>query len=398
MKGTRLLLVALDNWYGSARLPRSLRDAGFEVGLLAPSDVYAARSRDVDRRFPLLAHDSVRVQQQPAWQAIDAFAPDFIVPGDEKSVRLLNVMARSSTGSPHGRSVLRRSLPTMSSIHSRADMMALAARLGFTCPDYAVIRSLEEAARFADRNGWPVYLKRDNTAGGNGVRESRDRAGLAADFAALTNTDRSLWSAGGSLRRGRHWLRTKGLGGDPGMSVQAAVPGRPAFHTAVALDGRWLAGISAEVEEFHPRPTGPSTRVRLQRDAVMDELARKLIAALGYNGFCGLDFIRRPDGSLTFLEFNARPTPVSHLGRLVGGDLGVALHAALQGEPVPPVLPMPAIKVALFPQDWLRDPYSRARADHYLDIPTDDFVLVTALGAGLPRDWNAALTPPLSSG
>jgi acetyl/propionyl-CoA carboxylase alpha subunit len=53
----------------------------------------------------------------------------------------------------------------------------------------------------------------------------------------------------------------------------------------------------------------PAPPVRLQRDPVMEKQAAALIARLGYNGSCGLDFIRRPDNSLVFLEFNARPTP-----------------------------------------------------------------------------------------
>lgn len=405
MAGLRLLIVALDNWYGSARLPRSLKRAGFEVGLLGPPGIFAAHSQDVDQRFPLTVDGATRAFEQPAWQAIAAFAPDFIVPGDEKSVRLLNLMAtsRSAPTTPGIKRALLRSLASKPGLRGRGDMMAIAADAGLACPDHAVVRSCDEALRFTERVGWPVYLKRDNTAGGNGVRRCADRATLAVQFAQLTNTDMSLWSAEGTLRRGRQWLRGLGLGGDPGITIQTAVPGEPAFHTAVALDGKWLAGLSADVEEFYPRPTGPSTRVRLHGDPAMDDLARRMIAALGYNGFCGLDFIRRPDGGLTFLEFNARPTPVAHLGGLAGIDLGAALRAALAGEPIAAPIATPPQRVALFPQDWLRDPRSVDRTPYYLDIPTDDPALLAALGALLPKGWDvrgerSRLTPPLSSG
>ncbi|MGD9882514.1 MAG: hypothetical protein AB7F22_20890 [Reyranella sp.] len=405
MARLRLLIVALDNWYGSARLPCCLGRAGFEVGLLAPPGIFAAQSRGVDRLFPLAPEGTPHALERPGWLAIEAFAPDFIVPGDEKSVRLLAFMAtsRSAPTSPGVRSMLLRSLPSRPSLLGRDAMTAIAADAGLTCPEHAAVRSLDEALRVAERMGWPVYLKRDNTAGGNGVRQCGDRAALAVQFAQLTRTDMSPWSAEGTLRRGRQWLRSLGIGGDPGITIQAAIPGAPAFHTAVALDGKWLAGISADVEEFHPRPTGPSTRVRLHGDPAMDDLARRLIAALGYNGFCGLDFIRRPDGGLTFLEFNARPTPVAHLGKLVGTDLGVALHAALSGEPVAAPLPALPQRVALFPQDWLRDPHSAGRAGCHLDIPTDDPALLEALGALLPKGWDdpglrSRLTPLPSCG
>ena len=95
MAKPRLLIVSLDNWYGAARLPRSLASAGFEVGLLSPPGIFAAQSKHIDRRFSLAAEGAPRVFEQPAWQAIAEFAPDFIVPGDEKSVRLLTLMATS---------------------------------------------------------------------------------------------------------------------------------------------------------------------------------------------------------------------------------------------------------------------------------------------------------------
>ena len=405
MTKLRLLIVALDNWYGSARLPRNLRRAGFEVGLLAPPSSFVAQSCDVDQRFPLEADGEPRTLERPAWQAIEAFAPDFIVPGDEKSVRVLNFMAtsRSAPTSPGAKSALLRSLSSRPSLLGRAEMTMLAVDSGLVCPASAAVRSLDEALSKAEQLGWPVYLKRDNTAGGNGVRWCSDRMSLAANFAQLTNTDMSLWSAEGTLRRGRQWLRSIGLAGDPGITIQAAVPGEPAFHTAVALDGKWLAGLSADVEEFYPRPTGPSTRVRLHGDPEMEDLARRLIASLGYSGFCGLDFIRRRDGGLTFLEFNARPTPVAHLGGLSGGDLGADLHATLTGRPNAATQPMATERVALFPQDWLRDPHGADRACCYQDIPTDDPALLAALSTLLPKGWNdpgegSRLTPPPSSG
>lgn len=172
MTRLRLLIVALDNWYGSARLPRNLKRAGFEIGLLAPPGILAAQSCDVDQRFPLAADGAPRTLERPAWQAIEAFAPDFIVPGDEKSTRVLNLMAtsRSAPNSPGIRRALLRSLPSKPGLLSRADMMAIATDAGLACPDHAVARSLDDAMEFAERSGWPVYLKRDNTAGGNGVR------------------------------------------------------------------------------------------------------------------------------------------------------------------------------------------------------------------------------------
>jgi hypothetical protein len=404
MTRPRLLLIALENWYGVARLPSALKDAGFEVGLLSEPDCLAARSRYVDRHFPVCIDGLRRGWLQPVRDAVDAFAPDFVVPADERAACFAQFLAsaRRARMPPSVRAAMRRSLgaPAMFGHYgSRARMLALATEVGLACPDHAPVRGLTDALAFADRHGWPVFLKRDHTYSGQGVRLCADAADMADAYAALARADHSTWSLRGAWRQGCRLVRAALLGRDPlavphgnaGMSVEGGVPGQPAFHTAVALNGRWLAGVSAEVEAFHPMPTGPSTRVRLHHDAAMETAARRLVGALGYSGFCGLDFIRRADGTLVFLEFNQRPTPVTHLGTLITTDLCAALFEALAGRPVPRPIPTRQARVALFPQDWLRDPDAPDRGDLHADIPRNDKPLLAALNTrlGLPPNWGA---------
>src|SRR5262249_11527715 len=109
----------------------------------------------------------------------------------------------------------------------------------------------------------------------------------------------------------------------------------------------------------------------------------------GFTGFCGLDFIRRPDGTLVFLEFSARMMPVIHLGKLIGADLCGTLFAELNGGSVRPTALQGQARVALFPQDWRPDPLC-ARRDVHCDIPRDDPSLVAGLSADLPTDWDRA--------
>ena len=57
---------------------------------------------------------------------------------------------------------------------------------------------------------------------------------------------------------------------------------------------------------------------------------------------------------------------------LISADLGAALSAALRGQPVPPANHASEVRVALFPQDWIRDPQACDRDKFYLDVPQDD--------------------------
>jgi hypothetical protein len=276
-------------------------------------------------------------------------------------------------------------------------MRTLASRLGIPCPAYERIDASREAIAFAGRHGWPVFLKRDHTYGGQGVARCADAAAVRAAYRSFSRGHR-LWSPHGLWRRARRWTaslmrRVNPLAqpiGTQGIAVEAAVPGQPAFYTGVALEGRVLAGIAAQVEVFHPQPAGPSTRIRLRHDGEMEAMAGRLVEALGHSGFFGLDFIRHPDDGLAFLEFNGRPTTAVHLGGLMSADLGAALFAALVGKAAPPPQRAGEARVALFPQDWIRAPRASDRTGLHLDIPRDDPALLAALIRRLPGEVDRA--------
>ena len=398
MSPPRVLLVALDNWYGTARLPSCLQAAGFTVGLLSEPQVYVARSRHVDFHLPI----SVKAIRHGQWQApaaaIALFAPDFILPADENAVCFLQFLA--GVESSPLQAVLQRSLGDRRSFAARGDrnqLLEIADRAGIACAVHAAATDATAAKAFGDRHGWPLYLKRDGTFAGQGVRKCPDAMALQMAYRELAAETLTIWTPRGALRQGRALLRAAVFGTDPlsdltgasALSVEAEVIGRPAFHTAVAVDGHCLAGISAEVELFHPEPTGPSTRVRLHHDADMTRAAKVLARILGLSGFFGLDFIRQPDGSLVLLEFNQRPTSVAHLGRLVGTDLCAALFAGLRGLAMPETPAAAETLVALYPQDWLRDPLAVDRAPFLADIPWHEPELLAALNARLELNIDA---------
>ena len=94
-----------------------------------------------------------------------------------------------------------------------------------------------------------------------------------------------------------------------------------------------------------------------------------------------------------FLEFNPRATQIVHLGALFGVDLCGALSCVLNGVPVPKPKHLSALSVALFPQDWRRDPSGRDRPADVLDIPMRDPKLFRALSSFLPQ---GAVVPDLN--
>ena len=398
------------DWFGPARLPRALKVAGFEVGMLAEPGGLLAQSRHIDYRYSL---DVTRTRLGvigPILRAITDFNPRLVVPCDEAAAHLLQNLALAWDGArapggqfrvvlpPIVREIILRSLGearTFNVRSSRPLARRMAASLGIPAPPSAPVAYLQVAEGFARDHGWPVVLTREGRTGGDRVRICANSEELRAGYAALTVADTPPRGLRHALRYARWTVATAlHLVGDlsqplqegPRLAIEVMPPGRPATYSAVSHDGRWLAGVAAVAERQHPAGSATASAVRLVNDPHMTDAARKLVGRLGFTGFSGLDFVRdEATNQLWFLKFNARPTPLSHLGTLAGGDMCLALMAAVTNAfPIPPRA-FKESTVALFPQDWLRDPDAKDRGTDHQDVPEDDERLTGALLADARR-------------
>ena len=83
----RILLVSTaTQWLGTARMPRVLARAGFEVVLLAPQGSLAAKSRYVSRIGSLATTATPMEWLLELIRMIDEHAPETLVPCDELSL------------------------------------------------------------------------------------------------------------------------------------------------------------------------------------------------------------------------------------------------------------------------------------------------------------------------
>jgi hypothetical protein len=332
-----------------------------------------------------------------------------VIPCDELAVQLLQHLAIAHEGArapggqlrvdvpPPIRETLLRSLGDprgFATRNSRALARKAAASLGIGVPVGIPVPYMQAAETFAAEHGWPVVLKRDRLGENNGVRLCASTEELRTAYAGLTQ---SLDTGYGLVDRARYlaWSVLSGfhLAGDlcrprdeaPSVSIEVHVAGRPACYAVCAYEGRLLAGIAAIADAVYPEPIGQPSLVRLVRDPTMAEAARRMVARVGFTGFGGVDFMRdETTGKLWFNKFDPRPTPLAHLGHLAGGDLCTPLMAAVSGTHPVPQRGTKETTVALFPQDWARDPDATERGAEHLDVPEDDPRLLAALKARIP--------------
>jgi predicted ATP-grasp superfamily ATP-dependent carboligase len=112
----------------------------------------------------------------------------------------------------------------------------------------------------------------------------------------------------------------------------------------------------------------------------MTNTARKIAARLKLSGIHGFDFMLQAGTRTPYLiEINPRATQLCHLTLGPGRDLPAALFAALTGKTVaPPQKLTDNDTIALFPQEWIRDPQSLFLRSAYHDVPSQEPRLVEA--------------------
>lgn len=189
----------------------------------------------------------------------------------------------------------------------KLDLAEFAARQGIPVPRTRALAAPDVARALT----FPALIKPRRRGGGVGIA-------AVADAAALALCRRTLPDADGYLVQSR-------IAGDDvscGMLCRDGAVIAAVAYRGLTRDGEFNAFRSIEVV----------------RDDAMLALARRLLAALRWNGLANLDWRRGPDGGLWLLEIN--PRPWGNLRGALAGGINFAdlwCRTAL-GEPVRPAL------------------------------------------------------------
>ena len=372
----KVLLATTCRWFPTARLGMALANAGCVVDAVCPSGHPLSRTGAVHQTH---VYNGLAPLTSFA-DAIAAAKPEIIVPGDDLATWHLQHLYRREQGSTKRGTLcalIEHSLGAPESfpiVNSRSAFMKLAHTERIRAPKAEVVRNIDDLKTWVARMGFPTVLKANGTSGGDGVRivHTLDQAELAlrtlqappllarAAKRALLDQDKTLvWPS---------LLRRRSV-----VNAQAFVAGHEATSTIACWKGSILASLHFEVIN-KASSAGHATVVRLVENAEMSAAVEKMTRRLGLSGLYGFDFMLEVDtGNAYIIEINPRATQVGHLSLGLGHDLPAALYAALSGKAVqaaPKVTEKDTI--ALFPQEWIRDPESAFLQSGYHDVPWEE--------------------------
>jgi biotin carboxylase len=304
-----------------------------------------------------------------------------IVSGDDwASKHLQDLYSRESKHNLTGRKIcelIERSIGSPKSFPvatCRASFMDLANKEGIRVPRTAVLENVRDLEARISLLGFPLVLKSDGSSSGEGVKIVHTLSEAKRGLRALQSPPQLIRVAKRALiNRDLRWIRPAFERCRSVVSAQEFIAGRDATSLAACWKGEVLAALHFEViNKQYER--GPSSVLRLIENREISDATGRLVRRLNLSGLHGFDFLLENDTEVPYLiEMNPRATQVGHLALGPGRDLPAALTAAVMGEPIPQTRTITENStIALFPQEWLRNPQSTFLTSAYHDIPWEE--------------------------
>ena len=389
----KVLIATTARWFPTARLAMALARAGFVVEAVCPSN---HPLRKISVMGKIYDYDGFTPLRSFA-QAVNAAAPDLIIPGDEYAVRYIHKLyeqaPRRGTQGEQIRALIERSLGPATSFQvlaARAAVMRVAREESIRVPRTRVVSNAAELKDCSEKFLFPFVLKADGSSSGEGVR-------IVRTFEEARRAFRVLQSPPSAIRVAKRALIDQDLRcvvpallrQRNTINAQEFIHGTDATSLAACWRGTVCASLHFEVIKKQ-HTNGPASVMRRLENNELDLAVARMVRRLNLSGLHGFDFLlEEHTGNPYLIEVNPRPTQVGHLTLGQGRDLPAALYAAVTGaepEDAPAVTEKDTI--ALFPQEWIRNPRSVLLRSGFHDIPWEEPELVRA-GARSGRSWRS---------
>lgn len=359
----QILVVAFDDMIGLSRLPKTLKKSKCEVTLVSPPNLLVTKSKYISKHIitPNEVSETIEILKEHLVENSQKY--DFVVVGDET---LLKEFANYS-----GEDWLKKVIPVpdfekLKIVNSKFKFIEEAQKLDLQVPYAHLCRSLKEIKEYSEKIGFPLVIKEEVSTCGQGVRIVKSEKDLEKFYYQLKASTEIL--------------------------IQEFVEGRVGTTEVFFHNGVPICWFSAYSLVCLPSVTGMSCMREIGDFPEIENLLKGVGKLTGFTGFGGIDWVLdSKDTYLKLIEFNPRPTPGYHFGKIAKVNFSEALRQTLENQEFQvqrPHLP-PRTKdrfLYLFPQDvhriitdrkikkllrWI--PFKNTSKD----LPLDDFGLLT---------------------
>lgn len=383
----RVLLAHSMLWPNVARLAIAFRKAGSAVDVVAPTGHPVHRMHSPNRTFEYRrtsAYGSIKA-------AIAESQPNLIVPCDDRAVAHLHRLYDEASARPGEAgmqeiaSLIEASLgwPLSYPLVARRSFLSNLAQLpDVYIPQTAAIGCVRDLLSWVRQHGLPAVLKLDGSSGGRDVIIIRREAEVVPCLFRMRLQKSWVRGLKSFLVDGDAEAFLTARISTAQICVQSYVPGQLANCAVACWRGNVVGSAAVEVLQ-RSSDFGVASVVRRVKGEAMIATARSIARHLNLSGIFGFDFVLdHAKQQAKLIEINPRATQIDHFPSCDGPNLPSALLGALLNRPpiVSPIDRKMPNEIALFPQEWRRDPASKWLLMTYHDVPFEEPEFVRYFG------------------
>lgn len=294
----RALLISFMDWDSLIEIPAVITNGGFVLDVYAIEGSWVLRNSFFHKHIVADKDQNVFIDELLQLISSNPDAYDWIIPGDDIIIRLLNERIKDET-------LFYKIMPLTKIEHrellgSKAGFSALCTRYNIDTPRYVVYEPGMTMSYVAEKVGFPMMVKIDKSEGGYGVYLCNNSSELEATFAGITNKEKLVF---------QQYI--------VGYEINTEVLFRNNVLLAYAYSRRLKCfgkfGVSTQ-------------RLYYNNEAIAADLER-IGRELGLSGFGNIVFMYSESEDRYYLiEVDMRPNSWMYYGQYTGNDFSAAVN------------------------------------------------------------------------
>jgi len=324
----KVLVACFDNWNTLAEIPYILKKSGFEVDILSGKDAWVKKNKFYNQWIPAKSESDDYLQQLKELAQNSKY--EWIIPGDEKLIKLLNEEITDE-------GLFYKLLP-LTRIENRE---MLCSKIGFSnictqnnilTPGYCYYPAADNNSNI-DTLRFPVIIKVDFSWGGLGIRVCENKPELEKIIAGLPEHETII--------------------------IQEFIRGKEVPVEALFWKGKLLSVTSSEILDYDKDEFSYSTRRRyFPADEKLRQAVKEFGERVGVHGFVNMAYIKADaNGSYYVIEADLRPSSWMAYTGYAGSSFIHALRTITFPEKRVVTQTPKEVEIALFHKDLRRGFY-----------------------------------------
>lgn len=300
----RVLLISYINWDSLIEIPAILKNGGCQVDVFCSEHSWAIQNSAHNAWIPAPTEEKAFVAQLLDLVQNGKTKYDWIIPGDDIIVRLLNEQITDEH-------LFYKLLPltkieNRALLGSKAGFSSLCSQYGVQTPAYLIYKDGMTPAEISQTVGYPSLMKVDKSEGGYGIFLCESEADVISNLATITNKEN--------------------------LVIQQMINGYDVNVEVLYRNGELMVYNYSRTTKIMGK-FGVSTERLFYANPEIEATLLKIGRSFGLNGFGNVVFMYDEEKKEHYLiEVDTRPNAWMYYGKFTGNDFSEAVRKIIKND------------------------------------------------------------------